>query len=63
MVLLAALTGKTYTGLLKNEIPTSSIYILGYAIAFYVFSIFFSVSWRRKFKNGPLEMLMRKLSN
>ena len=62
MIILAKLTGKHYTGFLEDEIPTSAAYILGYSLLFYIFSVFFSVFWRKKFKNGPLELLMRKIS-
>ncbi|MDI9309447.1 MAG: DUF418 domain-containing protein [Limnohabitans sp.] len=51
----------------KGNIPTGkpvgTIYILAYAIAFFVISVIFSVIWDKKFKNGPLETLMRKVSN
>jgi uncharacterized protein len=63
MVLMAFLTDKHYTGLLEDEKPTQSIYILAYSITFYIFSILFSVLWNKKFKLGPLETLMRKISN
>ena len=62
MVLMATLTSKHYTGLLEDEQPTSPIYILVYSLLFYVFSIVFSILWSKKFKNGPLETLMRKIS-
>lgn len=62
MAFLAFLTGKHYTGLLEDETPTDASYILGYSVVFYVLSILFSVLWSRKFKNGPLETLMRKIS-
>lgn len=62
MVVMATLTGKQYTGLLEDEQPTSPIYILVYSLLFYIFSILFSILWRKKFKNGPLETLMRKIS-
>jgi uncharacterized membrane protein YeiB len=62
MILLAFLTGKHYTGLLEDEKPTASIYILIYSVVFYIFSIVFSILWSRKFKNGPLETVMRKIS-
>jgi len=62
MLIMATLTGKHYTGLLEDEPPTRSIYILAYSILFYIISILFSVLWSRKFKNGPLETLMRKIS-
>lgn len=62
MILMAFITGKHYTGFLEDEKPTASIYILAYSITFYVFSILFSIIWSRKFKNGPIEKLMRKVS-
>lgn len=62
MILLAFLTGKHYTGLLEDEKPTASIYILIYSFVFYIFSFVFSIFWSRKFKNGPLETVMRKIS-
>ncbi len=62
MIVFAYMAGKHYTGLLEDEKPTSSIYILTYSIIFYIFSILFSVFWSRKFKNGPLETVMRKIS-
>ena len=62
MIIFAKLTGKHYTGLLEDEIPSQPFIILGYSILFYIFSVFFSILWRKKFKNGPLELLMRKIS-
>lgn len=62
MLLFALLTGKHYTGLLEDEPPTSPLYIFTFSAAFYVASIVFSVLWSRKFRNGPLETLMRAVS-
>lgn len=62
MLLLSQLTGKQYTGLLVVQKPISPAYILAYSIAFYIVSIIFSNLWRRRFKNGPLEAFMRKIS-
>ena len=62
MILMAGLTGKHYTGLLEDEKPTLPVYILIYSLLFYIFSIIFSVWWSKKFKNRPLETLMRKIS-
>ena len=62
MLLLAKLTGKHYTGLLEDEKPTSPAYILTYSVAFYIVSVIFSDLWRSRFKNGPVEALMRKIS-
>ena len=62
MLLMAFLTSKHYTGLLEDEVPTEPIYILVYSIVFYFVSVIFSELWKRKFKNGPLESVMRKIS-
>jgi uncharacterized membrane protein YeiB len=62
MAILGGLTGKHYTGFLEDEMPTSPVYILAYAVGFYVLSILFSIFWSRKFRNGPLETVMRKIS-
>ena len=61
-LLLAGLTGKHYTGLLEDETPTSPAYILAYSCAFYVASVVYSYLWRRRFRYGPLETVMRKIS-
>lgn len=62
MIIMAKLTGKHYTGLLEDEKPTPPEYILGYALLFYLLSVLCSVLWRKKFKHGPMETLMRKFS-
>lgn len=62
MIGMAFLTGKNYTGLLEDEPPTGAIYIFLYAFSFYIVSVLFSILWFKKFKNGPLELLMRKIS-
>ncbi|MGI4736521.1 MAG: DUF418 domain-containing protein [Janthinobacterium lividum] len=62
MPLLARLTGKHYTGLLAAGKPISPAYLFAYASAFYAASVLFSNLWRRRFDNGPLELLMRSIS-
>ncbi len=62
MIILEQLTNKTYTGFLEDETPTLPQNILLFSILFFVISIIFSWLWYKKFKNGPLEMLMRKIS-
>lgn len=62
MLLLAFMTNKHYTGFLEDEQPTSPIYIFNYSIAFYLFSVLFSILWSKKFQHGPLETLMRRVS-
>lgn len=63
MLIFGWITNKHYTGFLEDEKPTQPIYILGYSVIFYGFSILFSVLWSKRFKHGPLESLMRKISN
>jgi uncharacterized membrane protein YeiB len=62
MIILSKLTNKRYTGLLVTEMPTAPVYIFIYAIGFFTWSIIFSHFWSKKFRNGPLETLMRKIS-
>ena len=62
MIILSKLTNKKYTGLLTNDIPTEPIYIFIYSVAFFITSILFSHFWSKKFRNGPIETLMRKIS-
>lgn len=62
MLILEQLTGKTYTGFVEDEVATRPIYILLFALTFFMLSIGFSWLWSKKFKNGPLETLMRKIS-
>lgn len=62
VILLAMITGKMELPALNSEHPVSPFFILTFSIAFFVLSIIFSVYWSRRFKNGPLESLMRKVS-
>ncbi|MCW3105469.1 MAG: hypothetical protein JWO09_3909 [Bacteroidetes bacterium] len=62
MIIFAYITNKHYTGLLEDETPTPPAYIFVYSVIFYTLSVLFSVLWSRKFKRGPLETLMRKIS-
>lgn len=62
LLLLAFISGKSLSFDLLTEKPTSPIIIFVFAILYYLLSCVFSVYWAKKFKNGPLEMLMRKIS-
>ncbi len=62
VIIFAFLNNKTYTGYLEDEIPTKPYIILSFSVVFYIFCVVFSVIWTKKFKKGPLEMLMRKIS-
>lgn len=63
VLILSALTNKNYTGFSPTEAPVDSGFLLLYALLFFVLSVAFSYLWGKKFKNGPLETLMRKISD
>jgi uncharacterized membrane protein YeiB len=62
MIILSKLTNKKYTGLLTNDVPTEPVYIFIYAVVFFIMSVLFSHFWSKKFRNGPIETIMRKIS-
>lgn len=39
------------------------LFVLLFATAFFIFSILFSVLWRRNFSRGPIEWIMRKITD
>lgn len=61
--LLSLLTGRTLRYEMLNEAPTNPLIILIFAIVYFLFSCTFSYLWSKKYKNGPLESLMRKISD
>jgi uncharacterized protein len=61
--ILSKLTQKPYTGYPLTETPVPPLYLLAYALLFFMFSVLFSYLWGKKFNKGPLETLMRKISN
>ena len=62
MVVFSKIFNRIYTGFLTQQTPVKPFYILTFAIMFYVLCVVFSVFWTKKYKNGPLETLMRKIS-
>ena len=62
MIIFSHLFNKVYTGYLTQQTPIKPIYILTFAILFYLLCVVFSIFWTKKYRNGPLETLMRKLS-
>jgi uncharacterized membrane protein YeiB len=63
MLLLEQITHKQYTGFLEDETPTLPFYILIFAILFFIICVCFCWLWSKKFKNGPIEIIIRKISN
>ena len=62
MVIFAIITGKKYSGHLSETAATQPLFILLFAISYFILSGALSHFWTIKFKNGPLETLMRKIS-
>jgi uncharacterized membrane protein YeiB len=63
MMLLAAFAGRSLQPTANHETPLPPHVILGYATFYFLASVWFSGAWAAKRKHGPLEWLMRKLSN
>lgn len=62
LIILALFQGKNYSAVMGGGNMLEPLHILLYSIGFFVLSIYFSKLWGRKFKQGPLEMLMRKIT-
>lgn len=62
MIIFSSISNKVYTGYLTQQTPMEPIYILTFAILFYILCVVFSIFWTKKYRNGPLETLMRKIS-
>lgn len=60
--ILSLFTDKTLSYEMLNEKPTNPLIILMFAIVYFLLSNVFSYLWSKKYKNGPWEMLMRKIS-
>jgi uncharacterized membrane protein YeiB len=63
VIILAKLSNLNYTGYPISDQPLPAGFVLSFAILFFVLSVAFSVFWTKKFKKGPIESLMRKMSN
>ena len=62
LFLLAELSGKNFSGQEKEQKFVEPKYILLFSISYFILSFVFTKLWTRKFKNGPFETLMRKVS-
>lgn len=62
MLLLTLFTGNSMPGNGDEEQPVAALVILAYSIVYFIASVMFSVFWKDKFRHGPMEMLMRKIS-
>lgn len=62
IVILFLLSTGSLAELQTKHIMSPAI-ILVYSILYYLLSLVFSYLWLQKYKNGPIEMLMRKISD
>jgi uncharacterized protein len=62
MLIFGLLTGKDYEGIHSQTASATPLSILGFAIFYFTLSFVFSKIWSKKYKNGPLEALMRRIS-
>ncbi|AZA76213.1 DUF418 domain-containing protein [Chryseobacterium sp. G0186] len=62
VVVFALLQGNDYSGITSEKVPVPPLSILLYSVVFFILSIYFSKIWSKRFKQGPLEMLMRKIT-
>lgn len=62
MVIFSFITGKNYTGHVSEAAATSPLVILLFAVGYFILSCGASKLWAKKFKHGPVEALMRKIS-
>jgi CRP-like cAMP-binding protein len=60
--LLLVITGSGFEATIQPQGTLTPLHILLYAILFFGLSLAGSAWWSKKFKQGPLEMLMRKIS-
>jgi uncharacterized membrane protein YeiB len=62
MVVLGALLSRSYSTATQDGDPTASSWILAYCALTFVLSVLLCVAWKRRFRHGPLEALMRRIS-
>lgn len=62
MLIFAMITGKAYTGKINEQSPVHPFIVFTFSVVYYIFSCYFSKLWARKYKNGPFELLMRKIA-
>ncbi|AQX05351.1 hypothetical protein BAX97_14915 [Elizabethkingia meningoseptica] len=62
LILLGILGRNSYAGKIGGKETLDPLYILLFSIGYFIVSMLFTKLWGGKFKQGPLEMLMRKIS-
>lgn len=62
IIIFAIITDKEFEGKVNEYNTVHPLLIFTFAIVYFVASFYFSKLWTRKYKYGPFEMLMRKIS-
>lgn len=63
MIIFSLISGKEYAAKLNETDAIHPFWVFAFSILYFVLSYYFSKIWTTKYKNGPLETLMRKTSN
>lgn len=62
MIILALVTGQEYRAKMSDKEPVHPLILFMFATAYFVASYYCSKLWAKHYKNGPFEILMRKIS-
>ncbi len=62
MIVFSLISGKEYAAKLHQTAAIHPFWILAFSVFYFILSYYFSKLWSVKYKYGPLETLMRKLS-
>jgi uncharacterized protein len=62
ITLLTLITGNDFEAKVNNENPLHPLLIFAFSFSYFMLSYWFSKLWSMKFRNGPLETIMRKIS-
>lgn len=62
LFIFAEISGKKFTGQEVEQKFVAPEYILLFSVSYFILSFIFTKLWTMKFKNGPFETLMRKVS-
>ncbi|WP_160139720.1 DUF418 domain-containing protein [Chryseobacterium sp. c4a] len=63
LIVFALFRGTNYSEVISGKNTVEPLYILLYSLGFFILSMYFSKLWGKKHKQGPLEILMRKITN
>lgn len=61
MIIFSLISGKEYAAKLNETATIQPFWIFAFSLLYFVASYYFSKIWATKYKNGPLEILMRKI--